>query len=179
MAVSRGIVLWPDEATNSRVRMIWDSLAERGVASLATHTHRLHQPHLSLLVAEDLPVDATLNAIGATPSTPLGLMAGSVGIFPPMRTLFLACIVDGDLLAEQRRVHELAAPLARDPWPYFHPGRWVPHITLSMSLTPAEIATALPLILDHLPLEGTLVRGGVEDGSTGERWPTSEKTIIE
>ena len=41
--VSRGVVLWLDEAASLAVRTVWDELAERGLPSQASHTHRLHQ----------------------------------------------------------------------------------------------------------------------------------------
>jgi hypothetical protein len=35
------------------------------------------------------------------------------------------------------------------------------------------LTEALPIVLGHLPVEGALERGGVEDGTTGENWPAS------
>jgi hypothetical protein len=61
--------------------------------------------------------------------------------------------------------------LAVEPWPYFEVDAWVPHITLAMSTTADDLATAIPLMMDHLPIAGTFDHGGVEDGGTGESWP--------
>jgi hypothetical protein len=61
--------------------------------------------------------------------------------------------------------------LAVDPWPYYRPGAWTPHVTTCRALTDAQLASALPVVLDALPIEGWLDAGGVEDGTTGERWP--------
>jgi len=169
--VSRGVVLWPDPATSATVRQIWDELAARDLPSLATHTHRRHQPHCSLTVAEDLPVDDALAAVGSVPARPLRLHIESVGVFPNMGTLFLAPVVTEELLEEQRRVHSRVAPHAGQPWPYFEPGAWTPHITLAWSLTADELAVAVPLALAHLPIIGAFDLGGVEDGATGESWP--------
>jgi hypothetical protein len=33
------------------------------------------------------------------------------------------------------------------------------------------MAKAIPLVLDQLPITGTLDQGGVEDGTTVENWP--------
>jgi hypothetical protein len=41
-----------------------------------------------------------------------------------------------------------------------------------MGYTPEQLARALPAVLACLPLEGVLAHGGVEDGPTGEHWPT-------
>jgi hypothetical protein len=85
--VSRGIVLWPDAGTAGAVRAIWDVLTAHGLPSMATHTHRLHQPHCSLTVSERLPADQTLDAIDVVPSRSIPLLVGSVGVFPPAGTL--------------------------------------------------------------------------------------------
>jgi hypothetical protein len=60
------------------------------------------------------------------------------------------------------------------PWPRFEPGTWTPHITTGWELTNERLARALPLVLDHLPIEGWLDQGGVEDGTTGEKWTSPE-----
>ncbi len=169
--MSRGVVLWPDERAAAAVRGLWDALSARGLPSLTTHTHRLHQPHCSLSVAEDLSADQALDAVGVVPSRPIPLLIGSVGVFPPQGALFLACVANQALLAEQRRVHLALAPVAVEPWPYFEFDAWVPHITLSMGMTPDELATAIPLAMDRLPIRGTFDHGGVEDGTTGDNWP--------
>ena len=95
----------------------------------------------------------------------------SVSVFPPNGALVLAVVANQALLVEQRRVHQAIAPIAQQPWPYFEPDGWVPHITLTPRLSPPEFTTAIPLITQHLPLHGTFNRGGVEDGTTGESWP--------
>lgn len=169
--MSRGVVLWPDATTGARARELWDGLSARGLLSLATTTHRLHQPHCSLTVAEDLPADEALNAVGVVPTRPIPLLVESVGVFPPNGTLFLVCVANHALLNEQRRVHRAIRPLAVRSWPYFELGAWTPHITLCRSLGPTELATAIPLVLKRLPISGTFDRGGVEDGTTGENWP--------
>jgi len=169
--MSRGVVLWPDPNTAHVVRELWDALSDGGLTSLATHSHRLHQPHCSLSVAEELPADEALDAVGVVPSQPIPLLVGSVGVFPPNGTLFLSCVANQALLSEQRRVHRALAPMAVQPWPYFEFDAWVPHITLSMGMTPDELATAIPLVMDRLPILGTFDHGGVDDGTTGENWP--------
>jgi hypothetical protein len=80
-------------------------------------------------------------------------------------------VVTPEFLDEQRRVHSAVAPHAQQPWPYFEPGAWTPHITLAWSLTPDELAVAVPLVLAQIPIAGTFDCGGVEDGTTGEDWP--------
>jgi hypothetical protein len=169
--MSRGVVLWPDAPTAATVRDLWRELDDAGLPSLATHTHRLHRPHCSLSVAEALPADEALDAVGEVPASPIPLLVESVGVFPAAGALFLACVANEPLLREQRRVHRAVAPLAERPWPYFELDAWVPHITLSMAMTSEQLAAAIPLVLDRLPIRGAFDHGGVEDGTTGEHWP--------
>jgi hypothetical protein len=167
--MSRGVVLWPDQTSSQTIRDLWNLLADHGVPSMASHTHRLHQPHVSLIVAEHLPVRAALDAVGPVPPRPIRLLIEAAGVFPG-GFLYLAVVPSAELLDEQRRVHEAVRSLAIEPWPHFEPGIWTPHITTGWALTDEQVAEALPLVLDCLPIEGSLDTGGVEDGGTGERW---------
>jgi hypothetical protein len=162
-------VLWPDITTSRVIRDLWDELETEGVPSMATHTHKLHKPHVSLIVAEHLPVNASLQAVGPVPTEPIRLLIEAAGVFPG-GFLFLACVANVEMLDEQRRVHRAVQPLAVDPWPHFDPGTWTPHVTAGWTLTQRQLAEALPIVLDRLPIEGWLDHGGVEDGSTGEHW---------
>jgi hypothetical protein len=89
-------------------------LPHKGLPSLATLTHRLHQPHVSLTVAEFLPVRDALDAVGAIPPQPIRFLIEAVGVFP-QGALFLACVASRDLLDEQRRVHNAVDSLAVGP----------------------------------------------------------------
>jgi hypothetical protein len=167
--MSRGVVLWPDDETRRVVRSLWASLEAHDVPTLASHTHGRHRPHVSLVVAEDLVPSDALSALESVPREPLRLLVSSPGVFPG-GVLFLACVPNAAFLEEQRRVHSVVAPRAKKPWDYFVPGAWSPHLTISYGLDSAQLARALPLVLDRLPLEGWLTSGGVEDGASGERW---------
>jgi len=155
------------------VRELWNGLNALGLPSLATTTHRLHQPHCSLSVAEQLPAGETLDAVGVVPARPIPLLVESVGVFPSNGTLFLACVANRALLDEQCRIHRAIAPLAVRPWLYFEFDAWTPHITLSWALTSTELGTAISFVLERLPISGTFDHGGVEDGTTGENWPAA------
>ena len=169
--MSRGVVLWPEATAAAAIRGLWDVLEDHGVPSLATHTHGLHQPHCSLSVAEQLPAEAALAAVGTVPSRPIPLLIGSAGVFPPQGALFLACVPNRPLLDEQARVHRAVAPLAPNRWPFFELDAWVPHITLSMALAADQLSVALRAVMERLPIMGTFDHGGIEDGTTGENWP--------
>jgi hypothetical protein len=176
--VSRGIVLWPDSATSGLIRELWAVLEANSVPSMASHTHRLHQPHVSLIVAEEIPPTRALEALGPVPRVPIRCLVESAGVFPG-GFLFLACVASRSLLDEQRRAHEAISPLAVDRWPHFRPGAWTPHITTGWALTHPQLSAALAIVLEHLPIEGWFDLGGVEDGATGERWPSSQHPLPE
>ena len=168
--MSRGVVLWPDDDTTHAVTDVWAALEADGIPTLASRTHRRHQPHVSLVVADDLVPESVLEVVGSVPRGPLRLLVSSPGVFPG-GILFLTCVPNAALLEEQRRVHDLVAPMANGLRDHFTPGAWSPHLTNAYDLDDAQLARAVPVVLDHLPIEGWLTRGGVEDGDSGERWP--------
>lgn len=166
-AMSRGFVLWPDEHFSSEIRSISTELLDRGLPTVASQPH--HIPHVSLIVADDLAVAETLDAVADVPSSPIPLLIESAAIVPGGH-LLLACTPIRDLLVEQARVHRAAAPHADNPWAHYAPDAWLPHLTLARSLTPENLAVALPIVLARLPMRGSLTSGGIEDPTTGERW---------
>lgn len=170
--MSRGVVLWPDRDASQMIRRLWEQLTDAGIPNLGTHTHRRHAPHLSLTVAQDFPVEDALLATRPVPSEPVDFSIESVGLFP-QGVLFLAVVVSEHLLSEQRRVHLAVRPLARDPWPFFEPNHWVPHITVSPTLEEHQFEAGAAICARGLPIHGTFVAGGIEDGSTGDSWPST------
>jgi hypothetical protein len=174
--MSWGVVLWPDDDTSRAVTNLWALLEAENVPTLATRTHRQHRPHVSLVVADELTPSDVWEVLECVPSEPVRLLVSSPGVFPG-GILFLACVPNGVLLEEQRRVHELVGPMTKGLWDYFVPGAWSPHLTISYGLDEAQLARALPLVLEQMPIEGWLTRGGVEDGNSGERWPAREPSV--
>jgi hypothetical protein len=165
--MSRGVVLWPDKHFTSEVGSIWTELFDHGLPTVASQPH--HVPHVSLIVADDLAVADTLAAVANVPSSPLPLLIESAAVAPGGH-LLLVCTPTRGLLAEQARVYSGAAPHADNPWSHYGPDAWLPHLTLARSLTPGNLAVALPIVLARLPMCGLLTSGGIEDSATGERW---------
>lgn len=167
--MSRGVVLWPDEQTDSKIRSIWTKLGASWLSTTATKAHSVPQPHVSLIVADRLDAARTLTNLGETPAAPIPVLIESLGLVPGGH-LLLTITATTSLLAEQRRVHGLAKAFAVNAWPHYEPDQWLPHITLARGLTPDQIAEAVSLTLPELPVRGSLVSAGVEDGQTGKRW---------
>ena len=172
--MSRGIVLWPDATLGASVREIWRELVAAGLPSLESHTHRLHQPHVSLVVAQHLDVEAASAAVGRVPVAPIPCRVEMGGFFPG-GVLLLPLVPNSELLAEQRRVSNALADVPVGRWPHTVPGSWSPHMTCAYGIEPHQAEAAMAIVLRHLPLSGHLTTGGVEDGTTGENWPSSQR----
>jgi 2'-5' RNA ligase superfamily len=168
--MSRGIVLWPDASTGAAVRSIWRELEAAGLPSLETHTHRLHQPHVSLVVADHLEAEAAAAAVGRLPEVQIPCRVEAAAFFPG-GFLILPLVPNVELLHEQQRVSVSTGDLAVGRWEHTQPGKWSPHITCAYALTPDQAGAALAIAIRHLPPAGYLTTGGVEDGTTGENWP--------
>jgi len=168
--MSRGVVLWPDASTGEAVRRLWRELAAAGLPSLETHTHCLHQPHVSLVVADHLDAEAAAAAVGRLPEVQIPCRVEAAAFFPG-GFLILPLVPNIELLDEQRRISAAVRDLAVGRWDYTQPGEWSPHITCAYALAPDQAGDALAIATRYLPLAGFLTTGGVEDGTTGENWP--------
>jgi hypothetical protein len=150
-----------DAALAERVRRLWAILADLGVSGYMPASGAL--PHLSLAVYDDeAAVDPGVLALLverlAAARSPLPVTFASLGIFATAENvLFLAAVVGPDLLALHRGWHDLAAGFRPACRPYYLPGRWVPHCTLTMLLpTPALIRALDHVAAGWTPLEGRL-----------------------
>jgi hypothetical protein len=53
--MAKGIVLLVDAESTRAIRQCWGQLEAAGIPSLESFTHRRHEPHVSLVVAEESP----------------------------------------------------------------------------------------------------------------------------
>ena len=153
-----------DPATDAAIRAVWRALGERGIASPGDDL--VARPHLTLGVYGALDLDNAATPLAALAAGPvLPLTFASLGLFPPSAreaVVFAAPIVTTELLALQLCVRGLLAGCASDPAPYFAPGRFVPHCTLTQRCPPARIADALDLCRGlPLPLTGQITAFGL------------------
>jgi hypothetical protein len=158
-----------DEQADAAVRKLWQLLADAGLPSLATRTHRRHRPHVSLLVAESLagadlvPLQSVLMARHPT------LHLYVLGTFPGREGgLFLGVPVTAQLLEFHSGVHAALADQPVEHWPHYLPGNWVPHCTLAEGLHPAEAARAFGLLYEYEQITATVTAVGTKDTATGE-----------
>lgn len=102
-------------------------------------------PHLSLAVwetAEPGALRPRLDAIARELAPPL-LRLNSLGLFGgASAVLFLAPVPSVELLDFHAAFHRAFADLDAQCWPYYRPGRWVPHVTLAAGLDASAIGAA-------------------------------------
>ena len=93
---------------------------------------------------------------------PVAFSVGGVLLFPTAKGRFVlarSVVVTSGLLHLHERVHR-TQPEAQ---PMTAPGAWSPHITISMRLTAAQVASALPLLGG--PIAGRVVGARLWDGA--------------
>ena len=162
-----------DRRTDRLVRQLWERLEAQGVATLLTHTHGRHHPHLSYAVLRDGDPDSVRAALdplangGAVEVT----AQGSV-VFPRGRVA-LACAAPADVVVRQERVVAALHAAGRELHRNYEPGRWVPHVSVATRAQGAKLATVAKAIADVLPLTVHVDRAALVDSATGHTLPMS------
>jgi 2'-5' RNA ligase len=159
--------LYFDPAATRRVSNLWSALDDAGIQSMRSLFHGRHRPHLSLTGAPELDGPAIATALeGLDVAPPLQLRLEFIGQFVG-RVLWLGPVPSTGLLAHHVAVHERldAAGIASSA--VYRPGAWVPHVTLSMRVPHSQMAAAIRLCMDVLPIEATVVGAGVADYARG------------
>lgn len=166
--MAHALEMYFDDQADVSVRSLWQLLTDAGLPSLATRTHRLHRPHVSLAVAESLasaelaPLRSALKAHQPTPRLyVLGTFPGSEG------ALFLGVQASADLLVFHAEVHAALAGEQVEHWPYYLPGNWVPHCTLAEGLNKAQAARAFGVLYGYEPITAIVSAVGIKDTGTG------------
>jgi hypothetical protein len=155
--------LYVDPVASSRVRNLWDAMEADGIPSLRDLTHGRHRPHLSLIAAprfDVAPVRAAIGDLNVAPALPLSL--DHIGVFPG-RVLWLGPAPHRDLIDLQAAVHQRLAAAGIPLDPYYRPGVWVPHVTMSMRVPHKLMSEAIKLCMDVLPIDATIAGAAIAD----------------
>lgn len=163
------IELYFEPAVERRIRTLWTALEQAGVPTLANHTHRRHRPHVSLVVADELPPEPVAEALGPL-ALPVSVIVQYVGQFPG-GVLWLGPAPTADLLGLHRATVAQLDAAGIPFWPLYRPDVWVPHCTLSMTARGETGARAAPRCFDILPLPASLVAAAVVDHTRGQIRP--------
>lgn len=169
MALS--VCLLPDQRTDRAVRALWSRLEAAGIATLASHTHGHHRPHLTLASLLTYDLDQVRSALTALPAQePLAIDFEAVGMFRRSRC-WLAPVPVESLLVRQRLVVETVTATGAELHRNYRPGAWTPHLTLAPRLRLEQLATVARLTFESLPLTATLDQAALVDTSTGALHP--------
>ena len=160
-----------DRRTDRLVRELWERLESQGVATLLTHTHGRHHPHLSYAVLRDGDPDSVRTALSPlADGAAVDVTAQGSVVFPRGR-IALACAASGDVVVRQERVvaslHTAGLELHRN----YEPGRWVPHVSVATSAVADQVSLVVGAVSDVLPLPLHADRAAVIETGTGQMWP--------
>ena len=154
------IELFFDPRSSLAVQQCGEALEAAGIPSIFSTLGAA--PHVSLAVFEKYRPErmhATLKKMGAAfPATPFAL--GSLGSFPSRDgVLFLAPVVTEPLLEIHGWIHRALSKSVEGSWDYYHPGRWTPHCTLCLRLSPKKLGRGLELLKRRtFPIRGRYQR---------------------
>ena len=158
-----------DSSADARVRALWRRIAERGLPSPLLALG--HTPHVSLAVANGLEVGELVPALRALVEpepAPRTVLASAAAFGTAEGVVFLGAVATRPLLELHARFFALFEPAAREPWPVYRPGAWVPHCTVTSGLQPPQVREAIGVCLEAgLPVSVTLERVAVVEHPSG------------
>lgn len=160
-----------DSAGDRLVRQLWARLEDKGVATLLTHTHRRHRPHLSLAVARSWDLDKVMHELEPVPfGGAMQLTLPGIVAFTRGRASLVAG-VNTDLARRQQSVAEAVEASGADLHHNYEPGRWVPHVSLAIGGTASQLPTISNVVNDALPLTINVASAALIDSGSGQTWP--------
>jgi hypothetical protein len=169
--VALAVCLLFDRRTDRLVSQLWDRLEAQGVATLLTHTHGRHRPHLSYAVLRDGDLETVRAALAPLPeSGPVEVVAQGSVVFPRGRVA-LACAAPAEVVARQQRVVRALTAAGLELHRNYEPGRWVPHVSVATSASAEQLPLVVGAVSDVLPLPVRAVRAVVIETATGELTP--------
>jgi 2'-5' RNA ligase len=169
--VALAVCLLFDRRSERAVRALWDRLEEQGVASLRSHTHGRHLPHVSYAVFRRWDQAAVTDALARIEGgEPVEVSFDGIGVFRRGRA-WLVAGVSADFVARQQRVVEAVTATGAELHKHYRPGIWLPHCSLAPRATLAQLPVVVAAVMDVLPLRGRLDRAALINSATGQVWP--------
>jgi 2'-5' RNA ligase len=162
-----------DDEADAAVREVWESLERAGIRSLASLHGGEIDPHVSLVVSDDVEA---MRALGpelgevVRMAGPQVLALDAIGLFAVEEpALYLAVTPNERLL----RLHAETAELLRGRgvalWPEYRPGAWVPHCTVAIGVPHDRCGDAVATVRSApLPIRARSARPGLVDTGTGK-----------
>jgi 2'-5' RNA ligase len=160
-----------DARSEALVRGLWSRLEARGVTTLASHTHRRHQPHLSYVVLRSWDLARAQDALTALPAAEPWTMSFHGSLAFPRGRVALAPAVTADTAVRQWRIATALAATGAELHRNYEAGQWVPHVSVATRAQGDKLATVVTAIADVLPLPVRVERAALIDSGTGQSWP--------
>ena len=160
-----------DTRSELLVRGLWSRLEQAGVSTLATHTHRRHQPHLSYAVLRRWDLDRVQSALGALPDAgPFPVTVHGTIAFPRGRAALLPSASPG-VGARQVSVVTALTETGADLHRHYRPGDWVPHVSVATHARGMQLPAVVRMVSDVVPFMLRVDRAALVDSLTGQVWP--------
>jgi 2'-5' RNA ligase len=171
--VALALELTLDEGADAAVRDVWDGLEQAGVRSLASLLRGRVDPHVSLVVSDDVEALRALApdlAEIVRMAGPQVLSLDAVGLFPGADpVLYLGVTPTERLLRLHAEVAELLRGRGIEVRPEYLPGAWIPHCTVAMDVPRDRCGDAVAVVgTAALPIRARSARLGLVDSTTGE-----------
>ncbi len=166
-----GVCLLFDGRTERALRNLWDKLEELGVATLRSHTHGLHHPHLSYVVLLQWQLAAVRDTVAALPDRgPFEVTFDALGAFRRGR-ICLVPAVPADLVARQQVVLQSVRTTGALAHLHYEVGAWLPHCSIAPRARREQLPIVAAAVFDVLPLTARITRAALIDSATGQLWP--------
>jgi len=169
--VALAVCLLFDARSDLLVRELWARLEDEGVATLATHTHRRHHPHLSYVVLRSWDLGRVQEVLAEQPPAEPFPMAFHGTLSFPRGRAALAPAITADVALRQWRIVTALEATGAEVHRNYQAGQWVPHVSVATRAQGARLATVVRSIADVLPLSVRVDRAALVDSSTGQTWP--------
>jgi 2'-5' RNA ligase len=166
--MAKGIVLLLDAESTRAIRQCWRRLEAAGIPSLESLTHRRHEPHVSLVVADEIATGGWMDVLraGFFPAEPMRIELGPAEVFPG-GWLYLS--VSGLPAPSHARLIAALGGDANGVWEHYLPQNWVPHCTLAGDLSELQSASAVEVVGSAPPPKAaTVMSAALVDSETGD-----------
>lgn len=163
--------LFFDPPCETRLRRVVQSLREAQLGGTVLIEDVKARFHITLAICDDADEAKMCEVVKelAYKTHSLPVILSSLGMFPSAESvLFLAPVVDQELLDVHREMYARLKEFTSTPWKLYQPGRWVPHCTLALKLPRDGVQKALDHLMENtFPITGELVEIGVSEFDAG------------
>ncbi len=153
-----GAILYFDMETETAIRRLWQVIEDAGLPSMMPSLN--YPPHLTLAACEDMDFPALRKHMASFVAThpPMPVQFSGLGfLHGRIPVITLAITANQELLDFYSSFSEMAKSYMQIQSAYYHPGSWIPHVTLDQEF-PLETTGAIinALIRHPLPKTGLL-----------------------